>query len=109
MRLKLKFSSARASINILYLVICCPVCSGHDAHVGVADCWVVKIMTRQMAGWVKNCDPVTRLSTFMRWINVDIKYWEGTCPSDIFLADIKNIHLYVGKKISSWAEHLGEI
>jgi hypothetical protein len=56
-------------------------------------------MTRQTAGWVGNCDLVTRLSTFMRRINKDKKYLEGTCPSDIFLANIKNIHLYVGKKI----------
>jgi hypothetical protein len=48
-------------------------------------------MTCQMAGWVGNCDLVTRLSTFMRRINMDKKYWEGTCPSDIFLADMKNI------------------
>jgi hypothetical protein len=35
----------------------------------------------------------------MQRINMDKKYLEGTCPSDIFLADIKKIHLYVGKKI----------
>jgi hypothetical protein len=35
---------------------------------------------------------------------MDKKYLEGTCPSDIFLADIKKIHLYVGKKIElGWA------
>jgi len=83
------FSSAQASIKILYLVIRFPLCSGHDAHGGVANCWVVKIMTHQMAGWVGNCDPVTHLSTFMRRIKIYT-----------FMS---------GKKKSSWAEHLGSI
>jgi hypothetical protein len=52
---------------------------------------------------------MTRLCTGRRPINVDKKYREGTCPSDIFCSDIKNMYLYVEKKKSSRAEHLGEI
>jgi hypothetical protein len=84
MRLKLKFSSARASIKILYLVIRFPLCSGHDAH----------------------GDPFIHLYVADKR---GLKILGGHLPFRYFLANIKNIHLDVEKKKSSWVEHLGEI
>jgi hypothetical protein len=78
MRLELKFSSAQLE----------PKFSSAQLEPLLSN-----LMTHLTAGWVRNYDPSTHLFTFRWWINVDKKYWEGSCPSDIFLADIKNIRI----------------
>jgi len=110
MRLELKFSSARASIIIILkwgLTWSAAQLSSslyyyyHYNIFGWGSSWsstqlkplLSNLMTRLTAGQVGNYDQLTHLSTFRRRIYMDKKYWEGTCPSNIFLADIKNIRI----------------
>jgi len=53
---------------------------------------------------------VTHLSTFGRRINVDKKYWEGTCPAEFFFFSTEKIYTFMSeKKKSSQAKRLDGI